>query len=207
MKLLRTHAFAASLFILAQLPAAAALVTYTLTGGGGSAVVDGTAFIATGYSIAATADTSTIVSGSWNGFPVNYNPVVPTITLLTSGAPVILTLLPTAGFSWVALAGGDDSGRNHGFFLFKDLVTEPEAFSDIDSTPGTYSDLATPNTYSGSIQTSMIALPTSGGQFDMISDAFTGTFTISAVPEPASAAATLLPSLAGILLVSRRRRS
>lgn len=207
MKPLTTHAFAAFLCILAPLPAAAALVTYTLTGGGASADVDGTAFIADSYSITATADTGTIISGSWNGFPVNYNPVTPTITLLTPGDPVTLTLLPIAGYSWVALAGGDVSGRNHGFFLFRDLASEQAAYSEIESAPGVYSDLTTPNSYSGSIQTTMLAVSTSGGPLDLISDPFTGSFTISSVPEPTTATATLLSSLAGTILVSRRRRS
>ena len=64
----------------------AATLSYSLTGGGITGTFNGTPFTATGFSITATGDTSTIISGLLDGTDPSFLiPVSPTIEIFTLG--------------------------------------------------------------------------------------------------------------------------
>lgn len=198
----------ALLCLAAPFSASAALVSYTLGAGSASGDLRGDIITVTGFTITATADTSTVVSGTLGGtFPIYYNPVVPTMEIHTTGGTLSFTL-PTVGpYSWYAIAGSDDLTSVHGFYLIDSFSDVPLSAAFVTHSSGPYSNLVTVNVYNGTAGGYLINLPSSEGTLNLTPASNPGTFTVTSVPEPATAAATLLSSLAGMLLVSRRRRS
>ena len=94
---MQLQSLAASLALFTPLSSEAALVSYSLGAGSASGNLRGEAITVTGFTITATADTSTVLSGFLGGtFPVNYNPVVPTMEIHTTGGTLSFTL-PTVG--------------------------------------------------------------------------------------------------------------
>jgi len=190
----------------------AAALSYSLTGGGITGTFNGTAFTATSFSITATGDTSTIISGDlFDNGPAYLIPVSPTIEIFTlGGGSLTATLQPTPGKTFMAAGvqfAGVPSNVAHGFIIF-DSFASPIIAGLGSVTAGTNSsNLASPATIHGQLTNDTTTFPSSAGPITMtVQPATSSTFTISSVPEPASAAATLLSALSGILLVSRRQR-
>ncbi len=189
--------------------ARAATVTYTLTGDGASiGALEDTGFADftfTSFTITATADTSTIQNGlSLSTYPATFNPVTASIQFST---PSGLLNLTTSTSVWSLEY---DSKFHYGFsavsgfdsFFFQNGLTT----SDI-----VRSNLAASSTSSGTYGTFSLLGP---AQFSTergllifhVQPGDTGTFTVTAVPEPATATSSLLLSLAGLSLISRRNR-
>jgi hypothetical protein len=188
----------------------AATLSYSLSGGGFTGTFNGAAFTATGFNITATGDTSTIVSGDLVGNgPAFLIPVSPAIEIFTlGGGSLTATLQPTAGKTLMAASVDFTGSVAHGFIIF-DSFASPIIGGLGSFAPGTiFSNLATPGTFNGQLSSDTTTFPSSSGPIVFNFPAETdSTFTVSSVPEPATAAATLLSTFAGMLLVSRRRRS
>ncbi len=210
MKFQSLAALTVSLAFFTPLSSEAALVSYTLGPGDASGTLSREALptlTVTGFTITATADTSTVLSGNFGGtYPINYNPVVPTMEIQTTGGTLSFTLPTVGAYSWYAVAGSGTTTSVHGFYLLNGIADVPLSAAFVTNAPGPYSDLASLNVYSGTAGGYLINLPNSEGTLNLTPSANPGTFTISAVPEPAAAAATFLSALSGLLLVSRRQR-
>jgi hypothetical protein len=187
----------------------AATLSYSLTGGGITGTFNGTPFTATGFSITATGDTSTIISGLLDGTDPSFLiPVSPTIEIFTlGGGSLTATLQPPTGKTFMAVAVSFTGNVGHGFVIF-DSFASPINAGLGSFAPGTYfGNLTSPDTFHGQLSDDTTTFPSSAGPITMtVPPATNSTFTISAVPEPASAAATLLSALSGLLVVSRRQR-
>lgn len=189
----------------------AATVFYTLTGGPLTGTFAGAPFSASSFTITATADTVDIVSGNFSilGYDGRINIVTPTITIDSSIGFLTATLtIPNAGTRLVAAELDTSPGNNsaYGFAYFTDFNSD---FPGVGISASTTSPngLDTPDVFSGDLLEQSIIMSSDRG--DILLDIPTGspgTFTISAVPEPAAATSSLALTLAGFSLVSRRRR-
>ena len=205
--------------------AQASNLTYTLTGNNNllSGTLNGNPFSNLAYSITATADPATMVSGSFLGvIPATNIQATPTMTLGSS----TFTLLPTSGYNW-CVAFVDFSGfipGNSGLgFMAVDPLSSGTAFLDEGIGIITAAALPPMNTAGTWTQSSPLTPPgnvliwqTSAGVLVIInqSNQNVGTFTISgttggggAVPEPGEWAAmgVLGAGLTGLVLRKRKK--
>ncbi len=202
----RYHLFlsiAAAAIALAN-PASAASLSYTIfVEGAVTGSLNGVAFTATSFSLSATGDSSTIQS--WGD--TQLNPITaPVVQINTSsGDPLTTTLLPSASpdVRWNALVA--DTGTLYGFILSQnDQLLESMILLTMPTAPR---DLSTPATHSGSFREATNPLASTGGTLALLADeGVPASFTVAAVPEPATATSSLLLSLAGLSLISRRNR-
>lgn len=199
----------ATVAALTTLSANAATLSYSLTGGGITGTFNGAAFTATGFTITATGDTSTIISGLLEGTdPAFLIPVSPTIEIFTlGGGSLTATLEPTPGKTLMAVAASFSGNVGHGFIIF-DSFASPIIAGLGSFAPGTFfGNLSSTDTFHGQLSNDTTTFPSSAGPITMtVPPETASTFTISSVPEPATAATSLLSALSGILLVSRRQR-
>ena len=201
----------AALLCLTAPAAEAAVVTYTLTGGPVSGTLDGISFSASGFTITATADTSTIQNGVLSTtLPLTVNPVTAYIQLNTSPSPINLTLMtgPTQGAVMSVWSLRYDEKNHYGFGNFTGFDGVLSANGGLTSTDIVRANLATYSSSSGTFGTfGAPTYTTDGGTLAFNSmTGTTGTFTVSPVPEPAAATSSLLLSLGGLSLISRRKR-
>lgn len=188
--------------------ASAATLTYTLfVDGAVTGSLNGTAFTATSFSITASGDSSTVQSGLvFTALPAQLNVITaPFVQINTSSGALTTTLLNETPFIWNALTYTDGSSASVYAFVLAESFTN--GGSGIGFFTSYYSpDLSTPATYSGSfVGTSLFE--TTGGTLELsVAAPAPATFNISAVPEPATATSSLLLSLGGLSLVSRRNR-
>ena len=191
------------------LSANAATLSYTLTGGAITGTFNTTPFTATGFSITAIGDTSTIISGLLDGTDPSFLiPVSPTIEIFTlGGGSLTATLQPPTGNTIMAVAVGFSGNVGHGFVIF-DSFASPINAGLGSFAPGTFfGNLTSPDTFHGQLTDDTTTFPSSVGPITfVVPPATASTFTISSVPEPATAAAAFLSALAGTMLVSRRQR-
>jgi len=188
--------------------ASAATLTYTFAGGAATGSLNGVSFTATSFSITATGDSSAVQSGLFEGFSAQSTSVsAPFVQINTTSGPITTTLISeTSGYLWRA-ASLDYGGLAtvYGFVL-------GEALANWDTNnmllyiPPVSPDLSTPATYSGIPFAFSSPVPTSDGPLQLNDLAASTSFTISAVPEPATATSSLLLSLGGLSLISRRNR-
>ena len=123
----------------------------------------------------------------------------------TTGGTLSFTLPTVGAYAWYAIAGSDATSV-HGFYLLNGIADVPLSAAFVTAGPGAYSDLISPNVYNGTAGAYLINLPSSEDTLNLTPASNPGTFTISSVPEPATAAATFLSTFVGTLLVSRRQR-
>lgn len=202
------------LFIAAALALAgtshAATVSYTLTGGAFSGSLAGTPFTAQSFTITATADTVDIQSGNFTVFGNSgrINLVTPTVTIDSSLGPITATLTSSPGNNLAAAELDTSPGSTSalGFAYFTDFNSDLPGIG-ISASTATPNGLDTDAVYTGDLFETIIIMTSDQGNilFDIPTNT-PGTFTISAVPEPAAATSSLILSLAGLSLVTRRRR-
>lgn len=189
--------------------ASAATLIYTLAGGAATGSLGGVPFTATSFSITASGDSSTAQSGIFFGSLVSQMNVVtaPFVQINTSTGPLTATLISTKpGHLWHALSYTDGTTASvYGFNLAQTFANFLPAI--LFATPYYAPDISTPATYSGTLNSSAWVLPTTGGTLEWYFEALPtpASFTISA-PEPATATSSLLLSLGGLSLISRRNR-
>ncbi len=203
----------AALLCLAAPAAEAATVTYTLTGGPITGTLAGNPFSASGFTITATADTSTIQNGLLaTTLPLSVNPVTAYIQLNTSPSPTNLTLMtgPTPGAVMSVWSLEINSEFHYGFGNFTGFDGVLSAHGGLTSTDIVRADLTPYSSSSGTFGTFIAPTYTTDGGILAFDDMTgnTGTFTVgpAPVPEPATATSSLLLSLGGLSLISRRKR-
>jgi hypothetical protein len=174
-----------------------------------SGTLDGNPFNATSFSITGSGDTTNIQSGNLDTiFPTLINAVNPTILLNTTSGPLTLAAFPDSGTMSVFVT--DFSGSFlYGFGGF-DGFTNPFTISfGFNTSDLIGSDLATYSTWNGVLNDNAAILTDNGTLVMTFPSDTPATFTVgpvAAVPEPATAASSLLLSLAGLSLISRRNR-
>jgi hypothetical protein len=188
--------------------ASAATLSYTFAGGAATGSLNGVAFTATSFSITATGDSSAIQSGLVGPGLLALSTAVsaPFVQINTNSGPITTTLISeTPGYLWRAVSLDYYAAATaYGFVL-------GEALDNWDTNivlylPPVSLDLSTPATYSGPILNVSPSLPTSGGALVLDPSDTTASFIVSSVPEPATATSSLLLSLGGLSLISRRNR-
>lgn len=188
----------------------AATVSYTLTGGAFTGSLGGTPFSAHSFTITATADTVDIQSGNFTtlGASGRINFVTPTLTIDSSLGLLTATLTTPNPGTFLAAAeviySPGTSAFSFGYFTDFDSDFPGIGLSAPTPSPN---GLEIPGVFDGDLFEQIITVSSDRGDilFD-IPAATPGTFTISAVPEPAAATSSLALALAGLSLVSRRRR-
>ncbi len=212
MKLFSLFSIAAASLSLAS-ASQAALVSYSIFANTNfSGTLDGVPFSATSISVTATADTTNIQSGLFfdNSFPILVNAVNPTIFLNTNSGPITLSALPE--YAPIAAFAADlfthQGDYIYGFGSFDEAGSGYwDFYFSFNSTDPIGSDLATHTTRYGGLGSAYFA--TNLGPLNLSFNPGTeGTFTVgpAAVPEPATATSSLLLSLGGLSLISRRKR-
>jgi hypothetical protein len=185
----------------------AATITYTLAGGAATGSLNGVSFTATSFSITATGDSSAIQSELLFGVIPGESNVVsaPLVQINTISGPLTTTLISdTPGYLWKALgflATGPYSSF-HGFTL-ADNIDDGTVWAGLNNSYSS-GDLSTPAIYYSATNTFAGPFPSTAGALILNSSAPT-SFTVS-VPEPATATSSLLLSLGGLSLISRRNR-
>ena len=188
--------------------ASAATITYTLAGGAATGSLNGVSFTATSFSITATGDSSAIQSEVILGtIPGESNVVsAPLVQINTISGPITTTLISdTPGHLWKALGFLATSGfftSFHGFTLVDD-IDDAEVGAGLNNSYSS-GDLSTPAIYYSASNTFVGPFPSTAGALILNPSAPT-SFTVS-VPEPATATSSLLLSLGGLSLISRRNR-
>ena len=187
--------------------ASAATLTYTINGGDGTVWLGGVEYTATSFSITATGDSSAVQSWLWEGTPAQITAVsAPFVQINTTSGTITTYLLSgSPGFLWNAVACSDGTTMGfHGFVATDSSSSYGSSF--VVDAPNLTTDVTTPATYTGSINYGPSPLPTIDGTLEISTTTATISFTISAVPEPATATSSLLLSLGGLSLISRRNR-
>ena len=189
--------------------ASAATITYTLAGGAATGSLNGVSFTATSFSITATGDSSAIQSEVILGtIPGESNVVsAPLVQINTISGPITTTLISdTPGHLWKAVGFLATSGFTsfHGFTLV-DNIDDAEVWAGLNNSYSS-GDLSTPAIYYSASNTFVGPFPSTAGALILNPSGLTTSFTISAVPEPATATSSLLLSLGGLSLISRRNR-
>jgi hypothetical protein len=206
---LRTSVLAAVVVVGAMATnAMAAVVTYTLTGGGITGTLNGTAFSGKDFTITATADPSTFSQGSLNGsIPIVYTTAASTMTI-DGFAPFQVT---SSNFGvFIADYSSVFPGTFAGGFGIVDLVSDGSVgIASVGSPTG--DPLNGPGMISGSTGADNYTYTTTAGNLSLslinISDGVPVTFTAGgspAVPEPTSMAIFGLGAL-GFAYRNRRK--
>jgi hypothetical protein len=185
--------------------ASAATLYYTFAGGPATGSLNGVAFTATSFSITATGDSGAVQSGLFEGtHPAQSTAVsAPFVQINTTSGPITTTLISdTPGLLWRAVSVGVASVATvHGFALGEAFINWQKGV--LSSVAPVSPDISTPATYSGALY-EITPFPTSGGAL-VLTPSDPVSFTVS-VPEPATATSSLLLSLGGLSLISRRNR-
>jgi MYXO-CTERM domain-containing protein len=201
-------------------PAEAALMSYTLDGGGSriTGSIGGVTFTSASWTMTATANSSQVQSGTDSGAPVYFVPTTVTLRIEQTSSPVAtVTMLDYSSgsnnFVWGVFSGDYSSYLGPGIgvsgFGPVDVSTTPD-WTFVESaglnnfsggTPGIYNNLSASGSWSGSAGLWSQTYETSGGTLTVTSRSNSaGTWTITSVP--GGGVAVLLA--AG--LVRRRRR-
>ncbi|MFM1889809.1 MAG: hypothetical protein RLZZ565_566 [Planctomycetota bacterium] len=203
-------------------PAEAALMSYTLDGGGSriTGSIGGVSFTSASWTMTATADSSQVQSGTdQNAIPVYFIPTTVTLRIEQTSSPVAtVTMLDYSSgsnnFVWGVYSADFSSyfgpGTGASGFGPVDVSTTPNwtmaagtaRLNNISGgTPGIYNNLSASGSWSGSAGFWSQTYETSGGTLTVTSlSNSAGTWTITSVP--GGGVAVLLA--AG--LVRRRRR-
>lgn len=160
----------------------AALLNYTLSGGTISGTLNGVSFTDAAYSFSSVADTNNIESGGPAPIPWTWSRLVPAnVTLSIAGFGSATFMSSSIGLTTLNLSSnsymvgfGDWSSVPSGMYIFS--IMEPTAYS-----------LAGPISLSGSLGFPLNrAYSTNAGILNLTSASGTGTFAVTAVPEPSS---------------------
>ncbi len=180
---------------LAMTPAQAGMVNYTLDGGTISGTLNGTPFTNAHFTITATGDTSSVVTGVLG--PGTLYSLIASSTISIDGVGSGIFSSSTFGPSSVhyPFPGNDLSG-------FGD-ASQPLAFT-IDAGSAA-NDLQTLGTVSGNLIAVNTTYGTSAGDLIITNSGGIGSFTVSAVPEPSTLMSSLVAIGAGLAAVRALR--
>jgi hypothetical protein len=192
----------------APLPSQAMLV-YSASGAGISGSLGSASFSNASWRLTATANEalaqlSTFTVPPLGTFQLWWLPAAPQLTIETPTSVLMADLLPSPTLQWLVLSGRFPVGPDPkiGFVFTTPTTFNPETAAGVINVPGSFVNLQSPVSFSGSSIFESNTFPSSSGTLVIGSSSFVpGTFRIDPVPGPLPALA-----VAGAFSWSRRLR-